>query len=280
MFGDILVPITRTDGDSAAVDAAAALARAMQGRLTLSIAVIAPQVLHAIGGAYPSAMYGQLYAQEREQAQALAAQWRDALRQADDGLRSEVRVVDAGWKIAGAVAAAQARYADLAVVAAPGSGEQRHVLEPMFADVLTGSGRPVLTVPSVHTMRLPLLRVLVAWQPTREATRALHDALPLLHDAAAIDVLVVDPEVGELQHGDEPGADIAAHLARHGLQVRVVRVPSLQSVGQTILHHAVQTDAQLIVAGGYSHSRLREQIIGGATRELLARSHVPVLFSH
>jgi nucleotide-binding universal stress UspA family protein len=122
--------------------------------------------------------------------------------------------------------------------------------------------------------------VLLAWKPTRESARAIHDAIALF-EPADIEVLVVDPEIGDFSHGDEPGADIAAHLAEHGLRVNVTRRPSgTMSVATTILLHAAESGADLIVAGGYGHARMREWVLGGATRELLEGLDVPVLFSH
>jgi nucleotide-binding universal stress UspA family protein len=128
----------------------------------------------------------------------------------------------------------------------------------------------------------PASHAVVAWQPTRESTRALHDALPLLRAARTVDVVTVDPVIGESRHGEEPGADIAAHLARHGLEANVVvhaRRPQ-ETVAAALLRHAAESGAQLLVAGGYGHSRLREWAIGGTTRELLRTARTPVLFSH
>ena len=92
---------------------------------------------------------------------------------------------------------------------------------------------------------------------------------------------MIDPAVGESAHGGEPGADIAAHLARHGLRVEVTVRPSMNfSVAYALLDHARTVGADLLVAGGYGHSRLREAVLGGSTRELLETAHLPVLFSH
>lgn len=121
----------------------------------------------------------------------------------------------------------------------------------------------------------------MAWRPTREATRALHDAMPLLRVAESIDVLEVDPDVGKRGGGALPGADIATHLARHGLMVRVVlHTRSGESTAMAMIKHAERSGAELLVAGGYGHSRLREWALGGVTRELLQSTPVPVLFSH
>ena len=130
-------------------------------------------------------------------------------------------------------------------------------------------------------MALPISHAVIAWQPTREAARALHDALPLLREAKTVDVVMIDPVVSESRYGQEPGADIAGHLARHGLQVNVVtHVLRQETVATALLRHAAESGAQLLVAGGYGHSRLREWALGGTTRELLQAISTPILFSH
>lgn len=121
----------------------------------------------------------------------------------------------------------------------------------------------------------------IGWKPTREATRALHDALPLLQRLDSVQVVVVAPRVGDQQHGQLPGADIAAHLARHGLRVDVVEAPRVEdATGATLLRHAREQGAALLVAGGYGHRRMRESVFGGVTRTLFDQADMPVLFSH
>ena len=176
-----------------------------------------------------------------------------------------------------------ARYADMSVLAAA-TGQEEGVgarVAAYFNALLFESGRPVLVIPPRHRMTFPISRAVVAWQPTREAARALHDALPLLLGAAKVDVLMVQPDENEGRHDPQAGTDIAGHLARHGLQVDVVeRRGPKQAVASLLQDHASQSGAQLLVAGGYGHARLREWALGGTTRELLHATKVPVLFSH
>ena len=179
------------------------------------------------------------------------------------------------------VAALHARHADLAIVASAAGDQSAAVAESIFLDLLTDSGRPVLAVPPQHQARSAPRHAIVAWQPTRESSRALHDALPLLRTAQTVDVLMIDPIMDDRRHGEQPGADIATHLARHGLTVQVVAAPSMGEPAEiALLRHAVQSGADLVVAGGYSHSRWREAMIGGTTRTLLESAPMPVLFSH
>jgi nucleotide-binding universal stress UspA family protein len=128
---------------------------------------------------------------------------------------------------------------------------------------------------------MPPQRIVAAWKPTSEAARAFHDALPFFLGAEMVDILVIDPVIGERGHGEQPGADIAMHLTRHGVRVNVVVAPAGgDSVSGAINRHAAARGADMIVAGGYGHSRFREWALGGATRELLESATLPILFSH
>ena len=137
----------------------------------------------------------------------------------------------------------------------------------------------MLVVPYIQQGGLKLDRVLVCWDGSRNASRAIADALPFLARAKAIDVLVVGQG---RDRGDEiPGADIAQHLARHGLNINLKRIVAPDSdVANTILSYAADSSADLIVMGGYGHSRLREFVLGGATRGILQTMTVPTLMSH
>jgi nucleotide-binding universal stress UspA family protein len=136
----------------------------------------------------------------------------------------------------------------------------------------------VLVVPYVTSRPLSLERVMVAWDGSRQAARATGDALPFLLKAKAVEVVIV---AGERSKSDEvPGADFAQHLARHGLKVDVKRVSDAGGVGETLLSHAADIGADFLVMGGYGHSRLREFILGGATRGILDAMTLPALMSH
>ncbi|MBS0337447.1 MAG: universal stress protein [Proteobacteria bacterium] len=176
-----------------------------------------------------------------------------------------------------------ARYADLVIAGQPEpKGDDAVRLPPGFAgDLVLSAGRPVLFVP--YAGRFPAVgkRVMVAWNAGREAARALHDALPLLKDAGQVDVVAFDPGRGGAPHGEVPGADIGLYLARHGIKVTVSQQAGTDlDVGAQILSRAADLSADLIVMGAYGHSRVREQILGGATRTLLEAMTVPVLMSH
>ena len=134
-------------------------------------------------------------------------------------------------------------------------------------------------MPYIQKSGLTLDRVMVCWDASRNAARAIADAMPLLARAKAIDVVIVASE--RVKSDELPGADIGQHLARHGLKVEVKRIVSPDTdVASTILSHAADTSADFIVMGGYGHSRLREFILGGATRGILKSMTLPTLMSH
>jgi nucleotide-binding universal stress UspA family protein len=207
-----------------------------------------------------------------EAAQAAESEFQQAQRRAS---------VKAEWRLSmgGALSALclSARYADLVIAAQP---EPREPVAMAFAgDLVLSVGRPVLFVPYAGRFPSSGKRVLVAWNASREAARAVSDALPLLRRAESVEVVAFEPRPGD--HGDVPGADIALYLARHGVKATAARqrAPEID-IGAQILSRAADTSADLIVMGGYGHSRLRELVLGGVTRSMLEAMTVPVLMSH
>jgi nucleotide-binding universal stress UspA family protein len=146
--------------------------------------------------------------------------------------------------------------------------------------LLLASGVPVLIIPDGWESETIGNNILVGWNASREARRAMADAMPFLSTAQSVTVLVVDPAKRADKHGAEPGADIALYLARHGVQVDVEQTTSDGSpIGEVILSRAVDRGMDLIVIGAYSHARWAEIIFGGVTRTLLTQMPVPVLVS-
>jgi nucleotide-binding universal stress UspA family protein len=180
------------------------------------------------------------------------------------------------------VLAVQARYVDLVILGQLDPWiAQASVDCPRPEDIALSVGRPVLAVPYVGTYAAMGQHVLVAWNASREATRAISDALPLLAAASAVTVLSVDPVIGREEHGDIPGADIALHLARHGIDARVESAVSGDvQVGDVLLSRAADLGADLLVMGAYGHSRFRELVLGGVTRTILKSMTLPVLMAH
>lgn len=175
-----------------------------------------------------------------------------------------------------------ARYADLCIIGQwKPEMEELPYLPRLVEQVLFLSGRPTLIVPSVAGPTELGRHVLAGWNASRGAARAINDAMPLLAAADHVTVLVIDPEQGDHAHGEEPGTDIARHLALHGVNVTTTSVTSQSSgIGQTILDHAAKIGADMVVTGCYGHSRWREFILGGTTRVLLRQSAIPVMMSY
>lgn len=171
-----------------------------------------------------------------------------------------------------------AYYADLVVIGRPEHAAETASPPDLAESLVLSSGRPILLYPP-HGTASQIRRVLVAWNATRESVRAAADALPLLARAQAVEVVVANAQRDAL-HGQEPGADIARHLARHGAHVEVRRLSSEgQDVGRLLLSQAADFRADLIVMGAYGHSQVREWMFGGVTRTVLYGATIPVLMS-
>ena len=170
-----------------------------------------------------------------------------------------------------------ARYADLTIIGQqPANGPDD--TEESFADLLVmRSGRPVLVLPQIGA-RKPIGRhIVVALNASREAARAVGDAMPLLERSDKVDIMSVEPEAT----GDLPGADIAHHLARHDINAEAKRSVANQiDPGDVLLNYLADSGADLMVMGAYGHSRVREMILGDVTRHMLEHMTVPVLMSH
>jgi nucleotide-binding universal stress UspA family protein len=173
-----------------------------------------------------------------------------------------------------------ARYADLVIAGQPEDSDEGG-LRGLGEELALSTGRPVLFVPYAGKVEDVGRRVLVAWDAGREAARAVTDALPFLQSATTVQVTSFDPERVGRRHGEEPGADIGLYLARHGVKVSVARQSGAGfEIGAQILSRAADASADLIVMGAFGHSRVRELVLGGATRTLLEAMTVPVLMSH
>jgi nucleotide-binding universal stress UspA family protein len=173
-----------------------------------------------------------------------------------------------------------ARYADLLVVGQSDKDSITATPNDLPEVVALSTGRPVLVVPKVGNNPPPGKVVMLCWNASRESARAAVDALPFLERASEVIVMVVDPRIAE-GHGPEAGADVAVWLARHGVKVTIQReVAGDDEVGTVILARAAERGVDLIVMGVYGHSRLREMMLGGVSRRLLANTTVPLLMSH
>jgi len=273
-LGEIVVFIDGTESGAGILEFAGALAQEHDARLIgvfmLPEAAITPPETFARGKGIPKvieAHQAQLEGIEAEH----RALFEDIVRR--HGIRSEWRPLP---HLSSDVVV-HTHYADLAVIARP-TGETADPPGLVESLVLT-SGRPIIILPPRSTASR-VRRILVGWNGAREAVRAVADALPLLVRAAAVEVLVVDPQRHQDSHGQEPGADIARHLARHGAHVEVRRLSSGgEDVGRVLLSQAAAFNADLVVMGAYGHSHLSGWVFGSVTRTVLREAGVAVLMS-
>jgi nucleotide-binding universal stress UspA family protein len=216
-------------------------------------------------------------AEAQERAESVAAAFDEAARRA--GVSAETRRIEAGIGDVPAQFAHIARRFDLSVIGQFESGRDHPTKNIVIEATLFESGRPVLIVPFIQKDRLKLDHVMVCWDGSRAAARAVADAMPFLTRSGKASIVVAD--IQSAKSADLPGADIATHLTRHGVHVTIERIPvSKIDVSNTILSCAADTYPDLIVMGGYGHSRLREFILGGTTRGMLASMTKPTLMSH
>jgi nucleotide-binding universal stress UspA family protein len=298
-LGDILVCLDPTDAGEHRLHLAAMIAREHQAHLsaayvlTESIAGAGPY--DGLGVAAPAGVAGVAEGSlvagipapgvpsapnpEATRAAALAdiveQRYREALRP---------HAIEGDWHLFGAGEAAElvalANTVDL-VVYGQASRDYRAPSGFRPEDIVIACGRPMLVTPYAGNFAAIGRRVLVAWDATREATRALHDALPVLDKAEAVTVITVRAREAHFER-DRPGLDrIVRHLERHGIAAHAEE--TLQGdlpVSDVLLSRAADLDADMIVAGAYHHSQFREALLGGVSRELLEHMTVPVLMSH
>ena len=194
------------------------------------------------------------------------------------GISAETRTLDASVAGAPDLFGRIARRFDLAVVG-QARREQGASEELIIEGALFGSGRPLIVVPQAHKQGLKLDRIIICWDGSRPAARAIADSLPFLQRAKSIDIVVVTGERDK--SGEITGTNMRRHLARHGINVDIKHITGGGAgVQNAILAHAAETGSDFMVLGGYGHSRLREFILGGVTRSILHSMVVPVLMSH
>lgn len=171
------------------------------------------------------------------------------------------------------------RYCDLVILGQTSPDETSPTVMDDFPEyMILNSGRPVLVIPYTGEFTQIGKHPLLAWDGSRAATRAITDAIPLLCTADLVSVVIINP-TSDL-HGEQPGADIVQYLARHGIKLEVSVHHTKLDVGNALLSIASDLDSDLIVMGGYGHSRFREMIMGGATRNILENMTIPVMLSH
>lgn len=275
MIKDLVINLSTSAGDNATTNYAISLAREFDAHLA-AVAFAYEAVPVAMLVEDVSAEWiNELQEEAEDAAKAAVAAFEAAAR--GSGLSTEARWMNATFSGTADLFGRIARRFDLSVVRQTEPDDKTP--EPLIVEAaLFDSGRPVLVVPYVHTSGIKLDRILVAWDGSHSAARAVGDALPFLTRAKAVEVVVVGEKV---KSNEIPGADIAHHLARHGVKVEVKEIVAADvDAANILLSHAADASADLMVMGGYGHSRLREFVLGGVTRSILATMTIPTLMSH
>jgi nucleotide-binding universal stress UspA family protein len=278
MYKTILMHIDTSSAALSRLEAAARLALAHDARL-VGLAVTGRLQGDYLGnGLTPGVVLPVIdYGPARELAQQQLAAFDQAAERLGVGAR-ECRLADTTAELALSL---HSRYADLVVVSQGAMTSTNPFISTRLAGYLAVQGAsPVLVVP--HSGRQASLgkSIVIGWNGSREGRHAIDAAMPLLRAAGQVRLAIFNPGNYGPAHGQDPGADMAAMLARRGVKVDVVVRPTMDEPGQALQDLAGQTGADLIVAGAYGHSRLQEWFMGGSTRTLLEDMQVPVLLAH
>lgn len=274
---DIVVCVTNASSDLSAIDLGAQLAADFKAHVACSAIGIQQSLLF-----YNEFGMSAAHVEHRRQEKELISRFWTELK---DNLENrtqlfELRRLSTHSANLENLVAAIARHSDLAIVRAP----EKEAVQPhsqMIEALLLGSGRPVLVAPARWAPGPVGRRIVIGWDASREAARAMHDALLLASPDADITIATVDAKLGSLGHGDAPGLDIAVHLARHGRQVALRNEASLgRPVHEVLMQVATDMNADLMALGGYRHSRLQQALFGGVTRNMLRDTRLPLLLAH
>jgi nucleotide-binding universal stress UspA family protein len=276
MVKDVLVNLTGSQPQGFATDYAISIAQEFGAHLVGVGFIYEPIIPGSVLGGVPTDLIEVQREENSKNAKAAIARFEAAAKQA--GLSFEPRLLDASIAGAADLFGRIARRFDLAVV---GQARREHGAseELLIEGALFGSGRPVIVVPYIQKQGITLNHVMVCWDGSRPAARAIADSIPFLARAKSVEIVVVTGERDK--SGEITGANMSRHLARHGVTVEIKRLASDHiDVQAAILAHAADSSADFMVLGGFGHSRLREFILGGVTRSILASMPVPVLMSH
>lgn len=280
-YKSILTVVTGPQGIGPLLGAASLLAQAQDAHLdVLAVGVDGIQpAFYGMGDTISAMQIG--LDQAREAARANEAAARDCLSRESPVLR---------WALEGAalqtgslrdVVAQRARFSDLVVLPQPYGGDSPKDTATVLESALFEGQAPVLVIPQGMADPVPAGgRVIIAWNQSREAMAAVHRAMPFLTAAPQVGIVVVNPPLHSPERSD-PGGQLCQMLVRQGIKAGVsVLAQSEPRTAQVLLRHIREQGANLLVMGAYGHSRLRESILGGATRDMLELAPVPVLLAH
>jgi nucleotide-binding universal stress UspA family protein len=279
-YKSLLTVATSPEGVLGTVTAAAQIAQAMDAHLdALALGVDRTQVGYSYvgsGAVIIAAAMDRAEAEAREAEAALNA----AVKAQTPSLRSSVESVVTQLGALTDVVAARARYSDLTILPLP-YGKTRGVEDEAVTEAALFEGMsPVLIIPPSGMKTPTPKRILLAWNQSREAMVAARRAMPFLKRADLVQIVVVDPPAHGPERSD-PGGLLCQLLVRHGVKAEVsVLARTLPRISDVLARQARDLDADMLVMGAYGHSRFREAILGGATRNMLESSEVPVFLAH
>lgn len=279
-YKSILTVLTTAADAALAIGSAARLARAQDAHLDiLVLGVDRTQLGYSYIGTGAVLMEVALERAETEARETEAAARAALAAEAEDlrwGLEAAVTQLGALTELV----AQRARFADIVVLARPYGPGKGNESEAVVEAALFEGRVPVLVLPESGLVSATPRRVVLAWNQSAEALAATRQALPLLKAADTVDITVVDPP----PHGPErsdPGGMLCQMLVRHGAHAEVsVLARSMPRISDVLARHITDVNADLLVMGAYGHSRFREAILGGATRNMLEKAQVPVLMAH
>lgn len=277
-YKTILTIVTDLAAAAAQIDTAVAVARAEDAHLdVLCLGVDRTQTGYYYAGA-TAFVQQEVLDRAQDEARAVEAGVRDRLKGEDIRWGAEGVVAQLG--AIATVVGLRARFADLVVMGRPYGKGRGQELEAAVEAALFEGQVPVLIVPDGRDGKVTARRVVIAWNQSNEAMSAIRKALPLLKAADLVDITVIDPPAHGPERSD-PGGQLSQWLARHGVHVEVsVLAKTMPRVSDVLNRHVRDTNADMIVMGAYGHSRFREAILGGATRNMLELAEVPVLMAH
>jgi nucleotide-binding universal stress UspA family protein len=276
MLKDIVVNLTPGRPHDPAMDYAISLAGQFGAHLTGVAFALEPAIPASSMGGIAGDVIDRAIAESQQQANDAIARFDSAAKK--QGVLSERQTMTLLLAEAASRFGQIARHFDMSVALQPEPDSS--AAGDLFVEAaLFGSGRPVVVVPYIQKDPVKLDHVVCCWDGSATAARAIGDAMPLLAKAKTIELLIVT--TGSESRREEIGADMATHLARHKLNVTLQRITSADiDVGNAILSYTADRAADFLVMGGYGHSRWREFLLGGATRDILSSMTLPTLMSH
>jgi nucleotide-binding universal stress UspA family protein len=278
MIRDVMVHLDGSPEDEIRLEYGQALASGEEAHLIGIFTNLLPELSIAMPFDGGAAAVVQVVAELEEQARKEGAATAKRLKDRLSGIqgKAELRRFDETFGSMSIKVAEQARYADLFVATRPYGAGDTPVWLDLIESVLFGSGRGLLIIPPGYRQQGPVRSVLMAWNGSREAARALGEGLSLVEKADRTVVLMIDPKPDAAME-----SEIKAHLSRHGVAPEIVSVESHgRQVADVVLDEAGRASADLVIMGGYGHTRLREQVFGGATLDMLTISDRPILLAH